>query len=233
VRRFSRIAVGAIVLLVVAGVTIAFLQVGSFAGLFSTTYGGLLLAKLALVAGLLALATLNKLRLTPSLARDAPRASGALHKTISAEFAFAFAILIVTAALGTTPPPRVVLGVQPPPADAHAAHEHHARALSVEMANVGRRATVTFSSAESGPNSLVIDIIDQRGETLEAQEVTVTAANPSAGVEPIRRPAELVKKGRWQVTHLVLVPAGPWSIRVDVLVSDFEKPIFNGVVELR
>jgi copper transport protein len=233
VQRFSRLAVGAVALLILAGVIIAIAQVRSLAGLFTTTYGGLLLAKLAFVAGLLALATLNKLRLTPSLARDAPHAANALRRTISAELAFAAAIVTVTAVLGTTPPPRVVLGVQPPPADVHAAHEHHARTLSVELASAGRRATATFSSGESGPNSLVIDITDQHGEPLKAQEVTFTASNPSAGVEPIRRKAEPVKEGRWQVTGLVLVPAGQWSLRIDALVGDFEKPIFDGVVELR
>jgi copper transport protein len=233
VRRFSRIAVGAVALLVLAGATIAFLQVRSVAGLLTTTYGWLLLAKLAFVAGLLALATFNKLLLTPSLARDDPRVKSALRKTITMELALAIAILVVTALLGTTPPPRVAPGTYAPSADIHSAHEHHAQALSVEMANAGRRATITFSSGESGPNAVEIEITDESGDELEAQEVRLTASNPSAGVEPIRRTADLIKRGHWQVTDLMLVPAGHWSIRIEALVSDFEEPTFDGVMELR
>src|SRR5690606_36205139 len=108
VRRFSRIAVGAVALLVAAGLIMVVLQVGSMSGLVGTTYGLILLAKLALVAALLALAAINKLRLTPSLALGEPGAVMALRRTIAAEVGLALAILVATAALGTTPPPRVL-----------------------------------------------------------------------------------------------------------------------------
>lgn len=225
-QRFSRIAVGAVALLVLTGTAIACLQVGSVAGLFTTTYGALLLAKLALFAGLLTLATVNKLRLLPALAHNAPHAAGALRKTIAAELALVIAIVAVTAGLGTTPPPRAQLG-------AATAHQHHAQPASLVIATAGRRATVTLSPGESGPNLVVIEIADDSGAPLAAQAVSVIAANPSAGVEPIRRPAERAEEGRWEIPRLVLVPAGRWSLRIDVLVSDFEKPIFEGVAELR
>ena len=101
------------------------------------------------------------------------------------------------------------------------------------MANDGRRASITFSSIESGRNVVEIGITDENGNAVEAHEVTLTASNPSVGVEPIRRAADLIEEGHWEATDRMLVPAGQWSIRIDALVSDFEKPIFESLIELR
>jgi putative copper export protein len=58
---------------------LAVLQVGSIRGLIGATYGLILLAKLGLVAARLALAAINKLRLTPSLVRGEPGAAMVLQ----------------------------------------------------------------------------------------------------------------------------------------------------------
>jgi copper transport protein len=232
VRRFSSIAVAAVAILIVAGIVIAVLQVRSFAALVTTTYGWILVGKLALVAGLLSLAALNKWRLTTALARRDPRAAIALRRTINAELAIVAAILIATAALGTTPPPRALLNEHTHTPEHHSADQHHAHGLSVEMSDAGRRVTLTFASAHAGANNVEVAIGDAGGKAVEAKEVTVTAANPAAGVEPIRRSAVSIRPGAWAINGLTLVPAGKWSIGVEVLVSDFEKPIFQGTVDL-
>jgi copper transport protein len=232
VQRFSRLALGAVAVLVAAGLIIAVLQVGSIRGLIKTTYGLILLAKLALVAGLVALAAINKLRLTPSLARGEPGAAVVLRRTIAAEIGLGLAILVATAALGTTPPPRVLHGG----AESHAGHliEAHgqATAVSVTMVSSGRSAEIVLASALSGINSAQIELLDSAGAPIEANEVTLMAANPSAGVEPIRRAAEPTGPGTWRIEDLLLVPAGRWSLRVDALVSDFEKATFETVITL-
>lgn len=231
VQRFSQIAMAAVGTLVVAGLIIVVLQVQSLGGLVTTTYGLILLAKLGLVAGLLALAIFNKVRLTPALAGGDPRAVMALRRSISAEIVLIVGILIATAALGTTPPPRVLEGGP----ETHAGHMGASpeRRLAVTIVDSGVSAEVVLESDHGGINGAEIRLLDSAGRPLEAQEVTFTAANPSAGVEPIRRAAETSAPGLWQVDDLLLVPAGAWSIRIDVLVSDFEKAILQTEITLR
>jgi copper transport protein len=233
VRRFSNVAVAAVVVLFLAGFGIAALQVRSVAGLVTTAYGWMLLAKLVLVAGLLALATLNKFRLTPLLARGDIRGASGLRLSIAAEIALVVGILIATASLSTTPPPRVFEAEGVPAAELHSPHEHHARGLAVELSSGERRATVEFATLQNGTNAVEITLTDARGKAVEAREVAFAASNPSAGVEPVRRTAVPVRPGVWRVEGLLLVPGGEWLIRVEALVSDFEKPIFEGAVELR
>jgi copper transport protein len=234
VARFSRRALAAVTILIVAGAVIAVLQVDSLSALVETRYGLILIAKIGLVAGLIALAAVNKLRLTPSLARGLTGAATALRRTIAAEIALVLAILIATAALGTTPPPRAFAGG----AESHAGHLAEApgpevAGLSVTIASAGRSAEIVLASARSGVNQAEITLLDGTGRPLQAQDVTFIAANPAAGVEPIRRTAEPAGPGRWRVDELLLVPAGRWSLRVDVLMSDFEKAIFETEVALR
>lgn len=228
VRRFSHIALAAVGLLVVAGTLIAVLQVASFAALFTTIYGLLLLAKLVLVAGLLAMATVNKLRLTPALARGDAYAKRALLASIGIEIALVVAILIATVALGTTPPPRALAS-----GGDHSVHEHHARVLTLELSASGHRATIAFQSDESGPNAVSIEFADGGRIALAAKEVVLVLSNPDAGIEAMKRLALPVEPGHWRVADLMLVPAGRWTVRLEALIDDFEKPIFEGAIHLR
>jgi copper transport protein len=229
VRRFSKFAAGAIAILAAAGIIIAALQVRSFIALVTTSYGRLLLAKLALVCGILSIASYNKWRLTPRLALPEADAAAALRRTIVAELALVAAILIVTSALGITPPPRTdgQNSRQQP------GKEHHAHGPTLHMSGHGLRVTLSLASAQAGPNNIEVTIRHENGNPAEAKEIMFVASNPEAGIEPIRRLGEPTGKGVWEVKDLTLVPAGQWSIRVEALVSDFEKPIFEGAIELQ
>ena len=72
---FSRWAVPAVSLLLASGIALSTVQLGGFAAFFATTYGLVLLAKLAAVAVLLSLALVNRFRLVPALAAGRPEAS--------------------------------------------------------------------------------------------------------------------------------------------------------------
>lgn len=104
--RFGIIASGTVALLLIVGVSFAWLMIGSFSGLFGTAYGWTLIAKVFFVTGLLGLAAKNKLRLVPALASGDPSASGNLRRSIRIEIAFVAIILMATATLTsiTTPP---------------------------------------------------------------------------------------------------------------------------------
>ena len=104
--QFGVIAAYAVGLLVAAGVTLSWLLSGSLSALFGTAYGWALLAKVALVTGLLGFAAFNKWRLVPALRSGDGMATAALRRSISAEMAVVVLILLVTATITslTTPP---------------------------------------------------------------------------------------------------------------------------------
>lgn len=104
--RFGTIASATVALLILVGLAFTYLMVGSLGGLFATAYGWTLIAKLALVVGLLGLATMNKLRLVPALVSGDVSAAPALRRSIRVEFLAVVLILLATATLTsiTTPP---------------------------------------------------------------------------------------------------------------------------------
>ena len=69
-RQFSAIAMPLVGLLVLTGLVLAIIQLGSLRALIETQYGIILSIKLALVALLLALAALNRFLLTPAVVAD-------------------------------------------------------------------------------------------------------------------------------------------------------------------
>jgi copper transport protein len=71
---------------------------------------------------------------------------------------------------------------------------------------------------------LSVDLGIQAGDTgpLEAREVRVTLANNPAGIEPIRRPATRINETEWRVDNITIPVAGSWTVKVDILVSDFQ-----------
>jgi len=69
--RFSTTAAISVVALVVAGGTMAWIESGSLHALFTTTYGQLVLVKIALTLGVLAMAAFNRFRLVPAIVAGA------------------------------------------------------------------------------------------------------------------------------------------------------------------
>jgi putative copper resistance protein D len=105
---FGKLALWAVGGLVAAGMILTVLLVGDPNALARSAYGQLLLVKLMVVAGLMALATLNKERLTPALLEGRPDAASTLRRSIVLEAAAVLAILLLTATFTslTSPPSR-------------------------------------------------------------------------------------------------------------------------------
>lgn len=109
---FGSVGTLVVVTLVVTGLINSWLLVGptNFMALGTTLYGLLLLAKLALFAGMLGLASLNRFRLTPAFERsiamnDHSGALRALRVSLAIETACVIGILALVAWLGTLAPP--------------------------------------------------------------------------------------------------------------------------------
>ena len=105
--RFGQVAAFTVGLLGIAGLVFAYVMVGSVSGLLSTAYGLLLLLKIGIVTGLLALAALNKLRLVPRLAAGRDGAARQLDRSIRVETLAFLAIFAVTAIFTTVAVPPV------------------------------------------------------------------------------------------------------------------------------
>ena len=110
--RFSMLGMISVGVLLVTGVINGWLLVGGVPALVGTDYGRLLLVKVALFVGMVAIAAFNRLRLTPRLVRAAGAATAsdkgdglrALARNSMIEATAGLAILVVVGALGTTPP---------------------------------------------------------------------------------------------------------------------------------
>jgi putative copper resistance protein D len=98
VERFSRAAAWIVPGLAAAGVAMAGVLVGSARGLV-TSYGLILLTKLAMFALLMALAALNRWRYGPALAEGDPRYLGKFARTVRIEYILIAAVLMATALL--------------------------------------------------------------------------------------------------------------------------------------
>jgi len=104
-RRFSALGVTSVSALVLTGIANAWYTVGAPASLLGTTYGRLLLMKLVLVAAMVALAAVNRTRLTPRLASETGIAAAReLRRNAIAEAVFGVAVLAIVGLLGITVP---------------------------------------------------------------------------------------------------------------------------------
>ncbi len=207
VNRFSTVAVPVVAVLALTGLTLAVIQLESFGALVTTRYGAVLCVKLALVAILLGLAALNRFRLTPALARDAT-AARPLARSILFECAVALGILAVVALWRFTPPPRGLVPDAP-----LAVHIHTGKAMFQVLISPGR----------VGTDSFVLQLMNTEGVPLQAKEATLTLSIPARGIEEIERPGVRGPDGFWHVDNVPLAVPGRWHMRIDALVSDFEK----------
>jgi putative copper export protein/mono/diheme cytochrome c family protein len=104
-QRFSMVGMASVAVLLASGIINAYFLIGSVPGLLGTLYGQLLLVKVALFAGMLALAVVNRLRLTPLLAAPvSARAARRLQRNSMIEAALGLAIIAIVGVLGTLPP---------------------------------------------------------------------------------------------------------------------------------
>ncbi|MDA2960683.1 MAG: CopD family protein [Actinomycetota bacterium] len=104
VRRFSGVAAVCVSLLVVTGSLQAVRLVGHPMRLIDTGHGRLLVAKLVVVAAMLAIAGVNRSRVHRASPARRSADTGQLRRAMLVEFTIGFAVLAITAALVVSPP---------------------------------------------------------------------------------------------------------------------------------
>jgi hypothetical protein len=68
---------------------------------------------------------------------------------------------------------------------------------------------------------------------MEAKEVSLSVALPSLGIGPLERRATKAEQGQWVLESLPMPLPGSWHVRIDVLVSDFEKATLEGEITVK
>jgi len=212
--RFSRLIPLPLILLIASGIALAFVQLDRPDALWTTAYGWVLSGKIVIVLVLLALAALNRYALVPRLATSSGRR---LVTVITAEFALTVAILGLVGLWRFTPPPRALAA-----AETTYIHFHGDKAM----------AQIDLTPERGRGAAVSIDVTDSDLHPIAAEEVSLAIWNPGAGIEPIRRQANLVAGGVWRVSGLNVPVAGVWRMRVEILVSDFDKIVLEDNVEL-
>jgi copper transport protein len=213
--RFSPLALAAVVTIAITGVVQALIDVRTLNGLLQTTYGALVIAKVALLLVLIALGWVNRERVLPALrrlveARSTPGAAGVLaRRTMRGELALMLCVFGVTAALIS----------YTPPIDADAGP------FSVNTTLGQAELEMTLEPAEVGLNTAHIYLIDARSGTqfTQTKELSVTAKLPSKGIGPIALKTIPAGPGHYILNSAVLSPAGKWQLEVTDRVSEFEE----------
>ena len=212
--RFSRLIPVPLLLLIATGIVLAAVALDRLDALWTTNYGLVLSAKLAVVLVLLALAAFNRYALVPRLAVNETRR---LVAVIATEFALAVAILGIVGLWRFTPPPRALAA-----AETTYIHFHGEPVM----------AQIDLTPERDRGAAVSIAISDDDFNPIAAKEVTLVIWNPSAGIEPIRRDATSEGGARWHIGGLHIPVAGVWRMRVEILISDFDKVMIEDNVEL-
>ncbi len=210
VPRFSSIAVASVAVLVVAGVVNGYLQVREWRGLWETTYGLLLVAKVGLVLPILALGAFNNRFAVPRLRKEiaSPREQRRFLRTAAAELALLVAVLGVTAVLVDEPPAKAQLEPTGP------------QAVTTAIGNL--ELNLVVDPAVAGRNAVHVYLLSQAGSPASVAEVDVLASLPSRGLGPLHLDTRVAGPGHYVVRGANFPLPGTWQLTVEARRGEFE-----------
>lgn len=216
--RFSRIGTASVVVLLGTGIASSLFMLARPDDLIDTRYGRLLSVKIALFLGMLAIAAVNRFRLTARLPQRA--ATVALLRNIAADIVLAAGVVFTVAALGTTQPGD------------HAAHQP-AEAQSGETAFVHLHtpeimADVTVNAA-NGRAIATIRVMREDASVYPAETVTFALDPADAGAVSAPLPARRAADGTWVVEDLQAAP-GISTARVIVGTGSGSPTVLDGPI---
>ncbi|MEO7836229.1 MAG: copper resistance protein CopC [Acidimicrobiales bacterium] len=225
VPRFSRLAFGAVVTIVVTGTVQSWRQLDGIATLTTTTFGRLLLAKVVLVSGLVGLGGLSRRLLRAHFSR--PRVLVAvgpgaatldpelelatrLRRSVGVEIVLGVAVLSITALLVNAIPGRSL------------AASKQGTAFSTELTQGGRRVVVKVAPARAGLNDVHIYTFGPAGEVTEPGGVAATLSLPAAGGPVLKIPLAKSGPGHYSAYGFRFPFPGTWKLEVVVLIGEFD-----------
>ncbi|MDP5308906.1 copper resistance CopC/CopD family protein [Paracoccus spongiarum] len=226
-RRFSAVALPAVILLSGSGFGMVLLRVTEWQALAGSSWGRLLAAKLVLVAVMLVLALANRLMLMPALAGGTSatrrRAVGRLRRSIAAEIALGVAVLLVALCFRLTPPPAAA----PIGQDAAGTRAGYAR-----LEGDGAVLDLDIRPMPPGRVTVVAYPGDPNGEPLQPRSLrlilSADAGMPGTGQGLAEVTFWPGPEGGWRSAPVDLPHAGPWQIEARIGLGDGREVIATG-----
>jgi copper transport protein len=240
---FSGIAAVSVAVVALAGTALGWIEVGGLEPLTSTTYGRLLLAKVALVAVVVALGAWNRFRLVPTIARDALDADAAdaaepevaeaidgaasrgsagwatLVRLLRVEGALLVVVLALTGVLVNVTPAKA--SIEP-------------GAVTVTAPLGEGSIDVTVDPARPGRNDVHVYFFDASGRPDDRYDTaTIRLELPEQGLGPLDREPVRAGVGHLQLVGTDFALSGTWTITVTVKPDRFTETSATVEVPLR
>jgi copper transport protein len=247
--RFSRMAFGSVVALVVTGIVQSVREVGTPAALVSTTYGWLLVAKLLVVAIILAAAGVSRVWVQQHLGVHHPPAGK--RRVTAHAFAAESADLDEPVADAAAERARaqagdaaeqlprlrrsvlvelllavVVLGVTSvlvgtPPAQSAVVQPVDTTLPLKGTSGTSGSVQVSIDPAGTGPNLMHLYLFDDSGQLTQPAGITVTITEPSQQLGPIQVQLQPAGPGHYSAESMDIPAAGTWTLLISVRTDEF------------
>jgi copper transport protein len=222
VPRFSNLAVGAVAVLVLAGIASAYVEVGAWRGLWDTTYGQLVLGKAALLVPLLGLGAFNNRVAVPQLRRGigSAREQQRFARTVAAEVCLMLAVVGLTAALVQQRPARSLLTATGP-YSATSQIGPYELDLVVDPARVGR-------------GQIHLYLLDRSGQPARGiAEVRLAASLTRPRLGPLRYSSTPAGPGHFIAPATQFPIAGSWRLTTRVRRGEFDQWSVTTTIPIR
>ncbi|MEU7653509.1 copper resistance protein CopC [Micromonospora taraxaci] len=217
---WSRWAALAVSALLLGGTVQALIEVATPQALVSTTYGQLLLAKIALFAVVIGVAAYSRQLVRSRVAAQRPVP---VRRAVWVELAVTAVVLGLSATLVQTPPART--------ASAESS-DVSAGQFTTSLTSTLYTMQVELSPAERGNNSIHLYAYSKDNLPLPVKEWRATVALPSAGIEPIEVPL-LPLTDNHAYGDISLPAAGEWQLKITARTTDIDQATVTATVPIR
>jgi copper transport protein len=209
---WSMMATFSVCALIVSGTFASWRQVGSVDALRETTYGRVLMAKLALVAVMLLLGAVHRRQ-----RRDAQNASPLWSvRSLRSEAAAGLAVIGVASALSATIPARADL-VSP---------------ISLTFNTATVQTDVTVDPARPGRNIVHLYVFGSNGRPRDITDIQVVLTHGATATEIEVDPTK-AGTGHEEALNVQIPFTGVWTLEAKIFLNDFEVETASKTVEIR
>jgi copper transport protein len=220
VERFSTAALVSVVTIVVTGLYASFVEISlSVEALTNTTYGRLVLVKVALVLMVMPLAYTNKRRHVPALRN---RESGARLRLRTYALVEALTLVVVIAATAWL--------IQSVPAKQQLRPGLFEQTVDTREGS----AQLVIDPAESGSNKLHAYVFGKQEGVPDTTvtEITVDAANPARHIQRLILPVQVAGPAHVTASGLTIPYPGKWTFTVHIRRGEFDSDVAAFIVKI-
>jgi copper transport protein len=203
VRRFSLAAGVALVAVAATGTIRAWVEIGAWGSVLTTTFGVLVVVKACLLVALAGLGAVNRYRNVPR----ASRVVGGLQRVASVEVIVALGALSVAAALVNEEPPSSIRALA-------ARNAPQQLVLNANDYGTSVRMKLTIAPGSTGPNQFSAYLTDyDSGKPIEPAGVQLSFAAPSCqSLGPTTLPLKRTAPGTWAAGGSNLALGTGWQV---------------------